>query len=528
MRLEDLFRAPFRHVRKMAVVWVVIVASVVTVTVLTRKSYESRGMLYVRLGRTNATLDPTAIIGQGSVVALPPSREDELNTVVQVLLSRSLAEKVVDSLGADYVIDEPEEESGATSESSESPEWLKTVMSVWNVVSPFDPSSARERAIKKFMEEVKIGAVKRTSIITLGYEASSPEKTQAILAKLVDCYLEQHSRLNRTPGSHEFLTAQAGEVKSTLTKTEEALRTLKNESAVSSIGDQQHLLETRLGALHDKLLAAEAEERETSAEVAKLQSAIKDLPETLVSAKVEGHANEAADLMRQQLFTLEIREKELLNKYQDDNFLVKDIRRQIENVKTILTKENASRTQTTTSTSLTYETLRLNLVTKQSTLAALEAKIAAVRGQLEETHTQIAKLNDRSLDISRLEREAAVQESTYRKYAENLDQTRLDEALEEERITNVVVAQAPTFEDRIARPRKLINYALGILFATVASFAVAILAEYLDRSVRTPEQVEDELGLPTLISLPRFAESSRAVTTSVARDEESHVHHARG
>jgi uncharacterized protein involved in exopolysaccharide biosynthesis len=275
-------------------------------------------------------------------------------------------------------------------------------------------------------------------------------------------------------------------------------------------------------------LSAEADVRETSSEIKRIEESISNLPNTLISAKTEGHANEAADLMRQQLFSLEIREKELLNKYQDDHFLVQDIRRQSDNVKKILTKENAARTQVTTSLSTTYETLRLNLLTKQANLAALNAKVAAYHDQLEQTEATIAKTNDRALEIARLEREAQVAEHTYRKYAEQLDQTRLDEALESKRITNVVVAQAPTLELRVARPRKLLNYALGIVLATLASVSLAVVLEFLDPSVRTPEQVEDELGLPTLISLPRFAENSRAAAALPARDEEQHVHHARG
>jgi len=61
--------------------------------------YQSQSLLYVRLGRENVRLDPTTTLGQASSITIPNSRENEINSVVEILKSRAIAEKVVDALG---------------------------------------------------------------------------------------------------------------------------------------------------------------------------------------------------------------------------------------------------------------------------------------------------------------------------------------------------------------------------------------------------------------------------------------------
>ena len=84
-----------RHRGKCAVWSASVLVVVLAATALTPRWYRSEGAMYLRLGRENAALDPTAALGQTLVVA-PGSREREVNTVLEMLKSRGQAEAVVD------------------------------------------------------------------------------------------------------------------------------------------------------------------------------------------------------------------------------------------------------------------------------------------------------------------------------------------------------------------------------------------------------------------------------------------------
>lgn len=505
----------------MIAVWLLIMTGAVVVTGLMTPRYQSEGKLFVRLGRENTTLDPTALIGHNDFVSLPANREDEINSVVQVLVSRSMAERVVDALGPGFLLDKKIPEADKSAEAPavtmlpngetfvSHPAPLAAAgtpqRSFLEKINPLEEMPIREAAVTKFRSRLKVGAVKKTHFINISYEATSPEKAQQVVNTLIQQYLDHHTRLNRTPGSHEFLTKQAEDMAARLKAAEDKLREFKTKSGVTSVEEQRRILEQRMGSLQDKLFGVDAELAQATTEVEKLEQTLEELPETRVTAEVEGHPNEAADLMRQQLFALELKEIELLSRYGEDFVLVRDIRRQIADARAILARQTFERTQKTTAVNTVQEQLRVDLLKRRTQVAALKAGAEELRSQVTATRDHVAQLNQQATEIARMERETSVQEANYRKCIDNVEQTRLDDELRQQRITNVVIAQSPTIEPKQVRPQKATNFALGFVFACGASLSLAFFAEFLDHSFRTTEQVEEELGLPTLASIPRFA-----------------------
>lgn len=59
----------------MAVTFAVVMTIAAVVVIFMPRAYRSQAKLFVRLGRENAALDPTASFGQSPVVAVPASRK---------------------------------------------------------------------------------------------------------------------------------------------------------------------------------------------------------------------------------------------------------------------------------------------------------------------------------------------------------------------------------------------------------------------------------------------------------------------
>src|SRR5947209_3567070 len=104
--VRDLAPVVFHHKGKMLVFFLAVMGAVTVYTFLSPRAYRSQAKLFVRLGRENATLDPTATVGQAPVIAVPQSRENEINTAVEILKSRVLLEKVADAVGAGAILGE--------------------------------------------------------------------------------------------------------------------------------------------------------------------------------------------------------------------------------------------------------------------------------------------------------------------------------------------------------------------------------------------------------------------------------------
>src|SRR5205814_1208183 len=99
----------------------------------------------------------------------------------------------------------------------------------------------------------------------------SPQLSQGIVSRLVEIYLAEYLRLNRTQGAHSFLEHQTAEIRETLSRAEDELRKLKDKSGVSSPEIQRQLMVTRAGRLEDELFTTSAALASTEAEVRQLR-----------------------------------------------------------------------------------------------------------------------------------------------------------------------------------------------------------------------------------------------------------------
>jgi uncharacterized protein involved in exopolysaccharide biosynthesis len=505
--LRDAYRTVFRHRRKMAAWFFTAVVTATLVTFFGPQAYRSESKLLVRLGRENATLEPTATRGESSALAVPLSRENEINSEIVMLGSRVLLEKVVDEVGPEAILEEDERLSPSAGQDQAVEAELDSEPGAFSLASFASAGvslTARDRAIHKLQKMVNIEAVKKSDVIEVYCDTASPLLSQQIVSRLVDAYLDQHIRMNRTAGSVDFFEAQAERVRGALAKSEEELRDLKSETGLASPDDQRKIIVERIGRLQDDWLAATAEATASRAQVELLKTQLGRQTETQVTARTEGFSNEAADGMQLQLYALQLKYQELLAKYTDEHPAVAQTREQLEKAQEVWDREARSRSQVTTGPNRAFEETNLALLAQEPVLASLEAKADSLLAQLKQERGELADLNANDVRLARAKREVELQEEEYRKYAGNLEQARIDQALELQRISNVNVLQPATYQPKPVRPHKLLNLALGLLVGLFGAAGLAIAAEGLDHSLQSPEDIESKLGLATLASVPRL------------------------
>ena len=101
LTLFDIIGAVFRYKwRVLLVTGLMLLLSAAAVLIFPKK-YESEAKLFVRLGRGSAAMDPATF---GQTISIQESRESEMNSIVDMLQSRGLAERVVDEVGVEAVL----------------------------------------------------------------------------------------------------------------------------------------------------------------------------------------------------------------------------------------------------------------------------------------------------------------------------------------------------------------------------------------------------------------------------------------
>jgi uncharacterized protein involved in exopolysaccharide biosynthesis len=455
--LRDLYRAVFRFWKRGLTFFLAVMLIVVAALVVCPRKYASEAWLFVRLGRESVTLDPT--VTTGSVVSLNVTRESEINSIIHVMSSRQIAEKVVEKVRLD---------------------------------PPPKDEAEREQGIDRLMKNIKIWSPRQTNVIGVSYRSRTAQRSHEVVSALVETYLEEHLRLNSTPGSHQFFRQQADLLKQELDEASAALRDAKNRFHLASVEGRREALQREISTVESRILETEAGLAASDAKIQVLRSALKDLPEAFVRAFAL--ADRSAAAMREELYALQTREQELLAKYTEDHPAVVAVRKQVREAERILKDEQPDRLQATAAAVLTEQTI----------YESLRARAETLDGQLTRLRGQLHQLNGQEVEIGELERRVEMAEKNYLTYVSSLEQTRVDQAIKSQQISNINIVQPATLVHKPVSPKPVLTLALALLVATCGGLGVIMLSEYLDQSLRAPEDIETRLGLPLLVSIPTF------------------------
>ncbi len=147
-------------------------------------------------------------------------------------------------------------------------------------------------------------------------------------------------------------------------------------------------------------------------------------------------------------------------------------------------------------------------MTERARIEELQAKVSALREDLETARSELGQINKTELEITRLTREIEILATNYRNYSEKMEQARIDRSLEMGKISNISIVQPAIYPVKPIRPRPLINIALGIVFGLLGATGIAFFFEHMDHTFKKPEEVERLLKLPVMGAIPDL-EASR-------------------
>ncbi len=539
--LRDFLFVLFRHKWKVLIVFFAVAFTVTLVTFILPEIFLAEAKLLVRVGRESVTLDPTATTGR--VISMEQSRQNEIKSELEILNSRELALRVVDAIGPEKFLKGPNgEDLSNQSPANKTPSWkreiqgkatlifdeVKSLLKNMGLMTSLD---SREEAVIEFMENLKIEGTplgeglgstisisqKNNNTISLTYEGKNPKFAETVLSKLIDFYLDKHITAYRTPGSYDFFDRQSKDLRDQLVKTEEELKALKNQTGVASLDEQRKIILSRIGSLQQEVEANEAALAVSRAKVAELKNKLAGVSPTLVTQEMKSNSTQGVELMRSKLFELKLKEQELFSKYTPTSPPVQEIRRQIAEAQAQLDKEEKSRIDVTTGINTTHQQLNLNLLSEMAILSSLEAKALIVNRQLALARSKVQEINDTEMRMVSLQRERALQDANYRKYSENREQARIDQALEMNKISNISVIQKATASMNPIKPRKLLNVGLGVVVGLLVSLMLAFSSEYLDHSIKTPEDIKEKLQINALASIPYLKHPQGALGATNSR-----------
>lgn len=496
--LGDLATIFFRH-KKKALLFAFSVAALATLVILyAPRKYRSEARLYLQVGRESIRLDPTATTGK-TIALQQAGRDSEVATAIEVLHSREILEQTVDRLTPEVVLGQAGSSQAEPNPVAEAV--MKPLHMLVGAVKSIDPISKREEAVIQLERNFEVDAEHDSTVISLTYDAETAKLAQQVMTTIVDVYREEHVRLHQTSGSKSFFSQQREDLQKQLAAAEQGLREAKNRMGVGSIESRRSSLEQRLASIEQSRNGVIQGIASSEARLAALKTQTESMPERMhTSTRVM--PNTGADSLRSQLYSLQVQLANLEAKYNSVHPLVASTRAQVEEAQRMVNEEEASREETLDSINTNLRALLLEEAQVEASKAGNEAQLKELNTQYDAAIADIKQLNDYEVEIEELERAASLAKTNFYGYAEDLEQARVDEELDRQRITNVAVAQQATLAEKPVSPSKMLVGALSLLLATAGTAALVLLSEKLDSRVHTEDQVEHVLKLPVLASVP--------------------------
>lgn len=419
------------------------------------KTYKSEAKLFVRVGRESVTLDPTATTGQ--MISVYESRENEINSVVDVLQSRVILESIAKQLQSDLGSE------GAANQNAEEDNPLQI-----------------DRMIRSLEHSIEVIHSKKSNVITLATKAKSPELAQKILKEMLAAFREQHLRINRTHGSFEFFQEQKRQLGAKLNEARASLRDAKNKYGLATIEGQRRTLDEQILTLEKALMENERERLATKAELAAIDEMKSHIPGEIQVQTVTGFFNDAKEQTREQLHQLELEYGKLSAKYTDQQSQVRAVKAKIQAAKAILAAEGPGNAQQTQARNPAYQQIELARVEKVARIESLDAKQRVLEEQRLTLKESLEALNKNEIHLTGLEQEIKLYEESFKTYSEKLEQARIDQELEEDRISNVNIVQPASLMLQPVSPKKSLMLLLGFVVALVTGLSYGFFREVLD------------------------------------------------
>ena len=292
---------------------------------------------------------------------------------------------------------------------------------------------------------------------------------------------------------------------------------LKQEELLSKYTEQSRLVQNvkdEIAMVHKKLDTQEEKRYGKSSSgvnttyqrlLGQLRAQLGKVPRTIPTDEEVDRSPDLINSLQERLVELELKEKELVNKYTEQSRLLQNVKGEIAMVRRKLdTQEEKRYGKSGSNVNTTYQRIEGEVFKNEAELKALVAKQKTLNEQLAPYQDQIDKISRIEVGLNQLEQEVDVDRQNYRLHLTEFDESRSSNAMDSEKIANASLLESAHAPLKPVSPNKLRNLMLGLLLGAFGGLGLAFFMEYIDDRLERPEQVEKALKLPVLASIPKF------------------------
>ncbi len=330
--------------------------------------------------------------------------------------------------------------------------------------------------------KIEIEQVRDTRLLKVSVEDHDPVRARDIANTLADSYITFNidNRLKSSRSTLSWMTDQLYEMKKKLEDAEEEFLAYKQTAKLFSVEGKQKVIAQKIQEFNDAYLQARNKRLELDAKLAELGRLSDTRGDILrVRSLVD---NALIDNLYNQLFEAEVELSSRGKVYKSKHPKIIEVSSWIEKTRKRLGEE--------------LQKERENLNAERTVLLSREKVLEKTISDFE---NEGLETNRKELKYAILERNV---ETNRRLYDTLLSKVKESNIVESGSVSNIRVAERAVMPRSPVKPKKKLNLMLSIIFGLMTGVGIAFLWEYVDRSMRTEEDIRRYLDLPVLSVVP--------------------------
>jgi uncharacterized protein involved in exopolysaccharide biosynthesis len=459
---RELFSILFKERLKLILVFVALVAAVVGYSYLLTPYYEATTRLLVKSGREFQTRsDPSQ-----PIAAVPSTTKQEIvNSEIQILTSRDLAEAVVGAIGAEKL---------------------------------YPGSGGAEAAIRNFQSDFKAAPVEQADVIVATYRNKNHDVAVAALTAAVAAYQQKHAEMFADP-RYKFLEQQTQQYQDQLDAVVKKEADIRNAKSLFDVDVQRAKLLDDRAAANSILEQLKSQSIDAHQRIDFLQNRLKTTPALIQAGEAQSDAVEQA---KARLLDLQVKQQQLKERYVGDVKPLQDTDTEIAKLREFVSRSDPINRKSWSQRNSAYDDMVVALNRALADAAPLDQQIAMRQKQAQDIEARLRDLSEGAAAVGDLDRERRVLEELVHTYRTRYEEARMNEDLDRERVVSVSIIQRPDAPERPAGPQHMPFMLAGILIGLVGAGGVLLYLLVFRETLITVESVERIVGLPVLASVP--------------------------
>jgi capsular exopolysaccharide synthesis family protein len=350
------------------------------------------------------------------------------------------------------------------------------------VLSPTAAPITRPEVLSAFESALSVKLVPNTRLLDVTFEATDPQVAARVLNAHLVAFKDQNfkSHLNSSEEASGFLSGELDETREKFQAAEEKRLAYERDNQIWTVDEKQNITTEKLSQIDKELTEAQSDRIKKQADFDTANSGNVDaVPAIRESTQIATLTAKQSELRQQYI-------AETTGRSLGPNFpSVQALQEQIKHIDQLIADEKKNivgRIEQDYRIAVQRETLLTQALDKQK----VEANAMAVK----------------LVEYNILVRDAEANKQLYDGLSQKLKEANISGGLHPSNIRVIDPAMVPSGP---SRPNRARNILMAFLVGLVGGLGLAFLREYMDNTVKTPDDIERLAKLPSLAVVPSFA-----------------------